>query len=107
MASETLLETVAQHETTLMAELEQAREEARQIVEAAHAESATTLQEASAALEADLAEKRRDAARAREAERASIEDATAKKVEQIREESAGIKEEVRKELIARVLPGAV
>lgn len=106
MASESLLETVAEHESALMADLERAREEARQMVEAAHAESAATFQEAGAALDTDLAGMRRKAAQAREEERAAIEAATARDVERIRNESAGRTQEIRQELIARILPGA-
>ena len=107
MASESLLETIAQHEKALVADLERAREESRQVIEAAHAEGAAILQEAAAKLDVELAAMRRDAARAREEERVAIERATAEKVEQIRSESAGKTPQVRKELIARILPGAV
>ena len=107
MASESLLETVAEHEKALMADLERAREEARTIIESAHGEGAAVLQEASAALESDLLAMRRDAAQKREAERAAIEQATAEKVEQIRAESASRTQSVRDELIGLILPGAV
>ena len=107
MASESLLETVAQHETALMAELETAREEARQIVEAAHAESAALLQQTSATLDAEVGDLRRNAAQSREEERTAIERASAEEVERIRSESAGRTGDVRKDLVARILPGAV
>lgn len=104
MASVSLLESVAQHEKSLMADLDRAREEARQVVEAAHAASASTLQEANSKLEADVAALRRDAAVAREEIRTSIQKATAEKVQAIRTESASRTPQVRAELIARVLP---
>lgn len=105
MASISLLESVALHEKSLMADLDRAREEARQALDTAHAESASLLQETNEKLEAEIAVLRRDAARAREEERAAIQKATALKIEQIRSESAGKTPEVRNELIARVLPG--
>ena len=106
MASESLLETIAGHETSLMADLDRAHEEARQIIEAAHIEAATLLQDTSAKLDSELATMRRDAAQAREEERISIEKATADKVEQIRDASAARMGDVRQELIARILPSA-
>ncbi len=104
MASVSLLETVAQHEKSLMADLESAREEARQIIDAAHLEGATTLQETNTKLEADIAVLRRDAAQAREEVRVTIQKATTEKVEAIRSESAGRTPQVRAELLARILP---
>ncbi len=105
MASISLLESVALHEKSLMADLDRAREEARQALDAAHAESASLLQETNEKLEAEIAALRRDAARAREEERVAIQEAAAQKIRQIRSESAGKTPEVRKELVARVLPG--
>jgi len=104
MASVSLLESVAQHEKSLMADLDRAREEARQIIEAAHAASASALLEANTKLEADVAALRRDAAMAREELRASIQKATIEKVQSIRSESASRTPEVRAELLARILP---
>lgn len=106
MASESLLEIVARHEKSLMADLEGAREEARKIVEAVHAEAASGLQEANTKLESELAVMRRESARAREAVRVSIEQAAAENVERIRAESAGRTQAVRDELISRILPSA-
>ena len=79
-------------------------EEARQALDAAHAESASLLQETNEKLEAEIAALRRDAAHAREEERVAIQEAAAQKIRQIRSESAGKTPEVRKELVARVLP---
>lgn len=107
MASQSLLETVARHETTLIASLEGAREEARSIVEAAHAESAALLQESSAKLDTEVSVLRRDAARSREEVRAAIEKASIEEVGRIRSESAARTLEVRRELVARILPGNV
>jgi len=107
MASESLLETVARHETALIESLEGAREEARQVIEAAHAESAALLQESGAKLEAEVGVLRRDAALAREAVRAGVEKASIEEVARIRGESAARTHEVRKELVARILPGNV
>lgn len=90
-----------------MAELDSAREDARGIIDTAHAENAALLQETGAALDAELGEMRRNAARAREEERAAIEKASAAEVEQIRKQSAGRTDTVRKDIIARILPGAV
>lgn len=104
MASISLLESVALHEKSLMADLDRAREEARQALDAAHAESASLLQETNEKLEAEIAALRRDAAHAREEERVAIQEAAAQKIRQIRSESAGKTPEVRKELVARVLP---
>src|SRR5688572_7273231 len=104
MASVSLLESVAQHEKALMADLDRARDEARQIIEASHAESASALQEANTKLEADVAALRRDAAAAREEIRTAIQTATAEKVQHIRSESASRTPQVRAELLARILP---
>lgn len=104
MSSVSLLETVAQHEKSLMADLDRARDEARQIIDTAHAESAALLQEAGARLESDIATLRREAAAERESVRASIQKATAEKVETIRRESASRTAEVRQELLARIIP---
>ena len=105
MASESLLDTVARHETALIESLEGAREEARQLIEAAHAESAALLQESGAKLDAEIGALRRDAALAREAVRSEVERASAGEVERIRSESAARTHEVRRELVARILPG--
>ncbi len=107
MASESLLETVACHETALLADLETVREEAREIVEAAHRESAALLQAANEKLDAEIADLRRNAAREREEVRLSIEHATAAEVERIRTESAGRTHDVRQALLARIVPGRV
>lgn len=104
MASVSLLESVAQHEKALMADLDRARDEARQIIEAAHIESASALQETNTKLEADIAALRRDAAVAREEIRLAIQKSTAEKVQSIRSESAGRTPQVRAELLARILP---
>lgn len=104
MASESLLESIAQHETSLMGDLDSTREEARQIVEAAHADSAVVLQNTNTQLEAQIAELRRNAAREREEVKTSIEEAAASNVEKIRTESAERKADVRKELVDRILP---
>lgn len=104
MASVSLLESVAQHEKALMADLDRARDEARQIIEAAHIESASALQETNTTLEADIATLRRDAAVAREEIRVAIQKATADKVQSIRSESSGRTPQVRAELVARILP---
>ena len=105
MASESLLETVATHERKLMDELNGAKEEARQIIESAHATGASLLQETNTKLDADVAVLRRDAAQRRESERNTIQQNTAAKVEQIRTESANRTSAVRDELVARILPG--
>ena len=104
MASESLLETVAQHESALMEGLDRAREEARQLVEAAHAAGAVLLQESNARLDEEVAKRRREAAQTREIERTEIQRASADKVEKIRSDSASRTAAVGDELIARILP---
>ncbi|MBX3179749.1 MAG: hypothetical protein KF886_20540 [Candidatus Hydrogenedentes bacterium] len=106
MSSESLLEIVARHETELMEALDRGREGARRIVEEARRESTALLQEASAELDAEIGARRRDAAARRDEERAAIEKATAAEVDRIRQESAGRTHEVRRELIALLVPGA-
>jgi vacuolar-type H+-ATPase subunit H len=104
MASESLLETVAQHEGALMQDLDRAREEARQVVEGAHTAGASLLQESNVKLDGDVAAVRREAATTREAERAKIQQASTAQIEKIRAESTSKTSVVRDELIARVLP---
>ena len=104
MAAESLLETVATHESTLMKELEQAREEARQLVDTAHAEGASIQQEVTNQLEEEVSMLRREAAQARESERSTIQQQTASAVESIRTQSASRADSVRSELIARIIP---
>lgn len=105
MASESLLESVAQHETALMKELDQARESAREIIEAAHTASATHQQELNSRLEEEVASMRKDAAQKRESERKAIEKNTADNVDAIRSAAAGRTDSVRDALVARILPG--
>ncbi len=88
-----------------MDELNTTREEARQIVEAAHAEGAALLQDTNSKLDAEVATLRREAAQRRDAERDAIQKETAAKVEQIRTTSASMTSAVRDEIIARILPG--
>lgn len=104
MASESLLESIAQHESSLMKDLDLAREEARQVVEAAHTASAALLQETNTQLDEEVAKQRREAAETRDQERASIQQNTDAKVEQIRTDSANKTSTVRDELIARIIP---
>lgn len=104
MATLSLLESVAQHEKSLMTDLDRARDEARQIIEAAHADSASVLQEANTKLEGEIAILRRDAAQEREKFRNAVQKATADSVQSIRSESASRTSEVRAELLARILP---
>lgn len=104
MSSVSLLESVAQHEKSLMADLDRAREEARQIIDAAHAESASALLESNVKLEAEIAVLRRDAAVTREEARIAIQTATAEKVQAIRSESSSRTPQVRAELLKRILP---
>ena len=104
MATVSLLESVAQHEKSLMADLDRTREEARQIVEVAHADSASVLQDTNTKLEADIATLRREAAQEREQVRSAIQKATEESVQSIRSESADRTADVRSELLARILP---
>lgn len=105
MASESLLETVATHERGLMDDLNSTREEARQLVEAAHAEGAALLQETNSKLDAEVATLRREAAQRRDTERSTIQQETAADVEQMRSRSASMTSAVRDEIVARILPG--
>jgi len=104
MASVSLLENVAQHEKSLMADLDRAREEARQVIESAHAKGAAALQESNARLDAEIAALRRDAAQEREEVRTKIQREAAEQVEAIRRESAERTAAVREDLLARILP---
>ena len=104
MATVSLLESVAQHEKSLTADLDRTREEARQIVEVAHADSASVLQDTNTKLEADIATLRREAAQEREQVRSAIQKATEESVQSIRSESADRTADVRSELLARILP---
>ncbi len=104
MASESLLETVATHEIALMEDLDRAREEARQVVEAAHAAGAALLQETNATLDSEIAVSRREAAKARENERVKIQQDTMAKVAHIRTDATGRIDAVRDELVSRILP---
>lgn len=107
MSSESLLENVARHETALMKELDLAREDARLVVDAAHADGAAYLQDAAARLDGEIGEMRRLAARSREEVRVSIEQAATAEVQRIRDESSSRTGDVRQELLARVVPSAV
>ena len=104
MASESLLESVAQHEGTLIEDLDRTREEARQIIEAAHAAGASLQQETNTQLDAEVAAIRREAAQARDGERTKIQNETTARVEQIRSASASNAPAVRDALIAQIIP---
>ncbi|MCF6285669.1 MAG: hypothetical protein L3K26_10815 [Candidatus Hydrogenedentes bacterium] len=88
-----------------MEDLDRAREEARQLVEDAHAAGASFLQESNAKLDEDVAARRREAAKTREAERTKTQEASAVQIEKIRAESASKTSTVCDELITRILPG--
>jgi len=105
MATASLLESIAAHEKELMADLSRTREESRGILDTAHSDSATLLQESNARLDSDIATLRRDAAVEREKVRTSIQNATADAIESIRRESASRTAQVRQELLARIVPG--
>lgn len=100
-----LLETVAEHEEGLLAEVSAAEEEGRGIVETAQAQAATTLSEAYHEAESEIAELRRKAGIAREKERLEIEEDAVDKVRAIREESADKRSAVVEEFLGLVLPG--
>jgi vacuolar-type H+-ATPase subunit H len=102
--NQSLLETVADHEQGLLADLGGAEEESRAIVEAAQAEATRLLGEAHQELEAELAELRRKAADERAQESQVIEQAADEKVRTIHAKLAASRGAVIEEIVGRVLP---
>ena len=101
-----LLDLVAEHETTLLEQLEGAQHEARGLVDEAHVAATAFLTNDYAQLEREVAEKRRAAQDQRESESARIQHEAETKVAAIRERAAGKIDMVFNEIISRVLPRA-
>lgn len=87
-----------------MASLRAAEGEARATLDAAHADAATTLTDASNKLEAELADMRRTAAGERAAEVEQIERASQGRVAGIRQNAEAKLESVRAEVLRRIMP---
>jgi len=104
MASGSLLEKVAQHETALLADLATAGDDAQRIIDAAHAKASAHLLEIQAKMDAEITEMRRKAAKERVETRESIENSTEQQVKAIREQSADRLVGVRAELLNMILP---
>jgi len=104
MASGSLLEKVAQHEIALMAELDTAEAQAQTIIDAAYTAASAHLQAVQARMDAEIIEMRRKAADERIAIREGIENASRKRVKEIRDKSASKLESVKSELLNLVLP---
>ena len=102
--NQSLLETVADHEEGLLANLNAVEREGHEIVEAAQAEATLLLGEAAQELETELAELRRKAADTREQESRNIEQAAADKVRTIQSNLASSRDAVIEEIVALVLP---
>jgi len=101
----TLLETVASHEESLLTKVDGARTDARGAIEAAQEQALTLIQETNAALDAELAERRRAAAESRAAESERIERETKERVDSMRAKANVSIERLKHELVAQLLPG--
>ncbi|MBI2425476.1 MAG: hypothetical protein HYV27_21805 [Candidatus Hydrogenedentes bacterium] len=104
MASASLLQKVAAHEINLLANRDEADQQARKVVDGAHEKAAALLQEAHNTLDAEIAARRRAAAAKRIEERQAIEAASKEKVARIRTESVGRLDGVRKALLSQIVP---
>ena len=102
--NQSLLETVADHEEGLLADLGGGEEQGRAVVEAAQAEATRFLADAHQQLETELAELRRNAAEVRAQESQAIEQAAAEKVRTIHAKLAASRGAVIEEIVAQVLP---
>lgn len=101
-----LLEIVADHEAALMRELAATRSEAQRLLEEAHAAAAAHLQSVQQELDAEIAERRRDAAHARSRIREEIQADTERRVAAIRSSAADSIGPVQDEIVQMLLPGA-
>jgi len=97
-ASASVLDEVARHEKSLMSQVEQANEEARRIIGAAHEKASEHIIEVQHQLERDLAEMRRNAYAAREA--------AERKVSEIRAKATPNLDAIKQLVVASILPGA-
>jgi len=104
MTAVSLLESVAQHESELMAQVAAAEEEGRALVEEAHAEAAALKQQEQARLEADIQGMRREAREARAREEAGIVRRAEEKVAEIRAAASSGREAVRQEILGHLIP---
>ena len=99
-----LLETVARHEQQLMAQVAAAHEEARALIEQAHADAASGAQQDLSQLDMFAAGQRREATETRERERADIERKMEETVATIRTRAAGGLDDAVKKVVQLVLP---
>jgi len=106
MSSASLLETVADHEKDLMAQVARGEQEAAKVIEEAQTAAFAALQEMQHELDAEMGEKRRAAAEAREKERAAIEAETIAKIERIRRNISTKTDSVKNEIVSFLLPPA-
>ncbi len=101
-----LLETVAEHESALLGQLEDSERQGRLLLEEAQAEATAFLTEDYGQLEREVAELRRKAAEDREADVLSVQRACDAKVAGIRSGAAQKLDQVFSEVVRRVLPRA-
>jgi hypothetical protein len=99
-----LLETVARHEQTLIAEIAAAHDEARRIIEQAHADAASAAQQDASQLDMFVAGQRREAADTREQASIEIERKMQETVASIRARAAGGLDDAVKKVVQLVLP---
>lgn len=104
MSALSLLETVARHESALTSQVAEARETARGIVEKAHIEARTEMQEETIRLEHEIAVLRREAAEGRGEEARAIREAADQKVADARRAAGQKIPEVMREILGRILP---
>lgn len=104
MASGSLLDKVAKHETALLAELATAEAEAQRIIDEAHTKASAHLQEIQNQVDKEIIEMRRKAAADRQATLEQIAADTERQVREIRDRSAGHLDSVKNELLEMVLP---
>lgn len=104
MTAVSLLESVAQHETELMAQVGEAEAQARALVDEAQAQAVALLQQEQARLDEDLAALRRQARDARAEEQQQIAQRAEQRVLEIRSQAAEHREAVKREILARLIP---
>ncbi len=101
-----LLETVAEHESALLAQLEATEHQGRAQIEVAQGEAAAFLTDDYSQLEREVAELRRRAAEDREVDVLAVRRACDEKVAGIRAGAAQKLDQVFSEVVRRVLPRA-
>lgn len=105
MSNGTLLETVAAHESGLMAQVEETKQANRKAIEEAQANAISTLQQLQNKLDQELTDKRHQASFARDNEQQQIESDTERKVKEIRDAAAPKLDAIRDQIVATLLPG--